>query len=233
KSIAATAINQLWDMYPGKWQLEVIPKNTRALHFWRRVIHAYSHGNFDEILDFVDYASDPKVIFRFNTQNKNPEPVIHIRHAMALDIPAMVALSHEKRRAYEKVQPTFWRHAKGAEEAQTMWFNELLMQDDYILLVAESEKMIAGFIIGRLMNAPEVYDPGGLTIMIDDFCVRDPSQWVTIGRELLARIKEIAKDKCAVQIVIVCGAHDEHKRHFLKQDDLTIASEWYVGGSAS
>ena len=31
---------------------------------------------------------------------------------------------------------------------------------------------IVGFIIGRLVPAPEVYNPGGLTLMIDDFCVK-------------------------------------------------------------
>jgi hypothetical protein len=36
---------------------------------------------------------------------------------------------------------------------------------------------LAGFIlIGRLMVAPEVYNPGGLTLLINDFCVSEPSR---------------------------------------------------------
>lgn len=152
-----------------------------------------------------------------------------IRKANVSDVPAMVALSYEKRKGYEKAQPQFWRHAEGAEETQAKWFNELLPQEDYILLVAESESKIAGFIIGRIANAPEVYDPGGLSLMIDDFCVLSTKLWESIGGELLQELQRLAREKGAAQTLVVCGAHDEPKRKFIKGSGLTIASEWYVG----
>ena len=36
------------------------------------------------------------------------------------------------------------------------------------MLNAQNNKKIAGFIISKLMPAPEVYNSGGLTLMIDD-----------------------------------------------------------------
>ncbi len=151
-----------------------------------------------------------------------------IRKAYASDIPAMVALSREKRRNYEKVQPLFWRHAAGAEEAQAKWFNKLMAHEDHILLIAESEAGIDGFVIGKIIKAPEVYDPGGLTLMVDDFCVSSPILWRSAGSKLLEELKRMAKSKCAAQIVAVCGAQDEPKKLFLKAAGLTVASEWYV-----
>ncbi|MDX2050628.1 MAG: AAA family ATPase [Rickettsiaceae bacterium] len=89
---------------------------------------------------------------------------------------------------------------------------------------------IVGFIIGRLMPAPEVYNPGGLTLMIDDFCVQSENLWESVGHELIEEAKAADKARGATQIVVVCGAHDLPKRKFLREQNLSIASEWYVGG---
>nr|WP_253308609.1 GNAT family N-acetyltransferase [Rickettsia endosymbiont of Ceutorhynchus assimilis] len=156
------------------------------------------------------------------------ENYILIRNANSNDISAMVSLSYTKRRAYEKAQQQFWRYKEGAEESQSKWFKELLLQDDYIMLVAEDENKMLGFILGRLIEAPEVYDPKGLTIMIDDFCVETENDWSFAGLELIEKIKTKAKNKGASQILVVCGAHDEPKRRFLKTLGLNIVSEWYV-----
>ncbi len=155
-------------------------------------------------------------------------PRINVRLAQSEDIASMVNLSYEKRRAYEKVQPQFWRYKKGAEASQANWFQQLLNQKDYILLVAELEGKIAGFVIGQLITAPEVYDPG-LTMMIDDFCVATPGDWSSIGAALLSQLKSLGKGEGVAQLVMVSGAHDEPKRQFLKQAGLSVASEWYVG----
>jgi hypothetical protein len=79
------------------------------------------------------------------------------------------------------------------------------------------------------MPAPEVYNPGGLTLMIGDFCVADETEWHSIGSKLVQEIKTIAKFRGAAQVLVVCGAHDGPKCHFLKNIGLTVASEWYVG----
>jgi hypothetical protein len=150
-----------------------------------------------------------------------------IRHANANDISSMVELSKAKRLAYEKVQPQFWRHAEDAELQQTQWFQSLLNNPDYLLKVATRNQSIQGFIIGHLRQAPEVYNPGGLTLEIDDFCVCN-NLWHEIGTILLDAMKIEAKSKRATQVLIVTGAHDETKRQFLKNQALSIASEWYV-----
>ena len=152
-----------------------------------------------------------------------------IRPAITKDIDTMVALSRQKRLDYEKAQPQFWRHAPNAETEQSNWFHALLNNKDYILLVAESEKRMIGFVIGRLRHAPEVYQPGGLTLEVDDFCVESPQQWMNVGALLLDALKTAARTKGAVQLLVVCGAHDAAKVRFLKSYQLNVASEWYVG----
>ncbi len=155
---------------------------------------------------------------------------IEIRNAVASDINDMVVLSSIKRQQYESIQPTFWHRSHKADELQTVWFCELLERKDYIMLVATDKDIsLVGFVIGQIISAPEVYDPGGFTLMVDDFCIADNMAWQTIGAVLLEKLHSIARECCCVQTVIVCGHHDDAKRRFLKSSNLQIASEWYVG----
>jgi hypothetical protein len=109
-------------------------------------------------------------------------------------------------------------------------FEELLANKDYLLFTAADEcQGILGFVIGRLMPAPEVYNPGGPTLRVDDFCVQSENLWETVGTQLIEAIKKTAKDKGTVQIIIVCGAHDNLKRRFLLNNNLSVASEWFTG----
>ncbi|WP_129591927.1 hypothetical protein [Holospora curviuscula] len=89
---------------------------------------------------------------------------------------------------------------------------------------------ILGFVIGKLMPAPEVYNPGGLTVIIDDFCVQSENLWQSVGARLIEEIKIPTQSKGATQILVVCGSHDNPKRKFLSEQNLSIASEWFVGG---
>ena len=155
--------------------------------------------------------------------------MITIHEADSSDIEAMVSLSKEKRLRYEKAQPQFWRYAKNAETVQHKWFEELLKNDKYLMLTAkDTHQTILGFIIGQCINAPAVYDPGGLTLMVDDFCVK-ANAWDFVGQKLIEAIKVHAKTKGVSQILVVCGNHDDPKRNFLIEQDLSIASEWFVG----
>lgn len=148
------------------------------------------------------------------------------------DIEDMVALSYQKRKYYEEAQPQFWKYAENAEKVQADWFRELLGRDDHIILSAKNDDdIVVGFIIGRVIPAPEVYNPGGMTLMIDDFCVEDESMWEAIGTPLVESIKEVSLGYNVSQILVVSGDHDDTKNLFLENIGLSVASRWYVGSS--
>lgn len=157
---------------------------------------------------------------------------ITVRRSETCDIESMVSLSRAKRLDYEKTQPQFWRYAgETGDNSQKCWFKELLSNNDYLMYVAEDENRgVLGFIIGQLVSHPMVYHPGGLTLMIDDFCVQSIDLWDTVGAQLIETVKMNAKSRGAVQILVVCGHHDHLKRNFLMSQNLSIASEWLVGG---
>ncbi len=236
KGIASMVARDIFKEHPGKWSVAVMPENSKALNFWRKVIFETCDGDYNEVFkteEELKSADNPdpyamNVITFAIDKEKTPELHISIHQAKAADIENMVILSYAKRRDYEKAQPQFWRYAEGAEVSQTEWFQELLNKDDHIFLVAKSQSQVIGFIIGRIVIPPEVYNPG-LTLMVDDFCVSHSSQWSTVGSKLLTELKRRAQEKGAQQVLVVCGAHDQPKRHFLQGLSLTAASEWYVG----
>jgi GNAT superfamily N-acetyltransferase len=140
----------------------------------------------------------------------------------------MVDLSEQKRREYQAYQPRFWRKAADSREKQLPFFERLIENDRVIALVHELSGSIDGFVIASLMDAPPVYDPGGMTCLIDDFVVAAAGNWTTVGEALLAAANQEAKARGAVQTVVVCGHRDGPKRAMLAEGGFSIASEWYV-----
>jgi len=151
-----------------------------------------------------------------------------IRRANGEDISSIVSLSDQKRRFYEKANPQFWKRAENANELQRQWFTTILDNPNYFIYVADNKTQIDGFIIGQNINAPAVYNPGGMTLMIDDFCVASPELWETVGYKLLITVSNEGKKNGAVQVLIVSGFHDQEKGLFLKKQGLYVVSEWYV-----
>lgn len=141
----------------------------------------------------------------------------------------MVALSAAKRADCARAIPLFWRPAADADAKQGAWFVHLLTRDTTIALVHDGATGIDGFLIGLVGAAPPVYDPGGSTLTIDDFCVREPGLWATVGRSLLGRARLEGRARGGVQVVVVCGAHDAHKLAILDDGALRVASHWITG----
>lgn len=234
--VGKIAAEKIWQMHPGKWEVSVIPENISALKFWENTISKFTANVFEKETKLIDFDKDqPKrIIFSFNIENKpiknskcNEFAVVKAGDA---DIGSMNVLSRQKRLAYEKAQPLFWKWAgDSGEEIQKEWFRKLISDDNHICLVAKNSNEILGFIIGKIVSAPEVYAPGGPTLIVDDFCVLNDN-WSAIGNALLSEARSIAHDKGVAQLVIVSGDHDISKKSFLKKLDLSIHSVWFVGG---
>lgn len=151
-----------------------------------------------------------------------------IRPATQDDLPRLLDLADQRRADYERAQPRFWRRAADAVERQRPYFARQLADERIIALVHERDGVVDGFIIGMLITAPPVVDPGGDTCLVDDFCVADLADWPTVGAALLAATRERALALGAVQIVAISGHHDASKRAMLAASGHAIASEWWL-----
>lgn len=235
EGIGKQAAEKIWQLHTGKWEVSVIPENQSALTFWENTIDKFTGFNFTKETKLIDFDRDqPKrIIFTFDSRQKYEQKPdcrkFTVARAQDSDIDFMNRLSRQKRLAYEKAQPQFWKWAsESGEQEQKEWFKELISDDTYICLAAKNSNEGIGFVIGKIVSAPEVYNPGGLTLIIDDFCVLN-NEWSTIGSVLLTEIKFIAKQKNVAQIVVVSGDHDSTKKQFLKKSGLSPVSVWFVG----
>lgn len=90
KFIGTQVAMEVWDLFPGIWEVSVIPENHKALAFWRGGIEQYSQGNYSEDIKTVDYDlhQPQRVIFRF----ESPSLIVPvtkatpIRHATLDDV---------------------------------------------------------------------------------------------------------------------------------------------------
>ncbi len=48
KGIGRQVAKQIFDRFPGTWEVRQMPDNTPAIKFWKTVIHDYTNGSFSE-----------------------------------------------------------------------------------------------------------------------------------------------------------------------------------------
>lgn len=69
RGIAWEVLKQVWNQYKGIWEVRVMPENTKALNFWRRVINQFTSGNYTEEIKLVNNDSEKaeRYAFKFTT----------------------------------------------------------------------------------------------------------------------------------------------------------------------
>jgi len=143
-------------------------------------------------------------------------------------MPQILALIEQRRLEYQEYQPRFWRRVAKATAADRTHLDALLDDPSAILLVHDRDGVVDGVAIGKLEQAPPMYDPGGLTCIIDDFIVAAPELWTTVGVELVGAVARQARTRGAALAVVVCGHLDRQKRAMLALSGFSIFSEWYA-----
>ena len=151
-----------------------------------------------------------------------------VRRATASDIDAVVAIVESQRKQQQKFQPTFWRKAAKSAAATETFFTKLLAEPDTFFLVAVEGSRLEGFLIAKKFPNPPVFDPGGDTWLVDDFCVAEPHLWLSVGEALLSHATTLIHEHGGVQIVVVAPDRDLAKTEMLRRSDLTIASNWWT-----
>ncbi|MFC3027069.1 MULTISPECIES: GNAT family N-acetyltransferase [Roseomonadaceae] len=146
-----------------------------------------------------------------------------------MDAPRCVELVEARRLEYQAYEPVFWKKAPGSVASTLPWFEQLFSDSRNVSLVAVEDEVVVGFVIAREFPTPPVYDPGGATALIDDFCVASKSRWLDVGAALLREAKSELKNRAYAQVVVVGARQDAAKMAFLSQTDLSLASTWWTG----
>ncbi|GLQ57470.1 GNAT family N-acetyltransferase [Devosia nitrariae] len=152
---------------------------------------------------------------------------IAVRECEADDLKGVVKILEARRDDYARYEPVFWKRRQGIAQASADYLKTLLGAERTVCLVAAADDEIVGFLFGREMPTPPVYDAGP-TAAIDDYYVRSPELWATAGAGLLAEARSRFKDLGFQQIVVVSGYKDHAKMVFLRDHKLSLAAAWFT-----
>lgn len=79
QGIGQLVAHELWNTYPGRWEVSVLPENKGALSFWRQTISVYTNGKYSEVVKKIDYDQhQPKrIILNFETKIHESQDLKH------------------------------------------------------------------------------------------------------------------------------------------------------------
>ena len=154
-----------------------------------------------------------------------------IRQAISRDVTECVGLVENRREIYQQYEPRFWKKAPNSARSSADWFGRLFLDSHNVSLVAEEGEKVVGFLIAREFPTPPVYDPGGPTALIDDFCVATPDRWSDVGARLVDAARLELRSRGFAQIIVVGAPKNDAKTKFLKGTDLSLASTWWTAAT--
>ncbi len=72
KGIGKQIADEVWQLFPGKWEVTVIPENIPALGFWQKCIHAHTRGHYQNELrnSYPNKLQPLRHVFHFTTHAK-------------------------------------------------------------------------------------------------------------------------------------------------------------------
>lgn len=69
QGIGKQVAHNIGHMYPGFWEVSVIPENKSALIFWTKTISEYTDGNYSQETKTISKYQSQRTLFTFNTYN--------------------------------------------------------------------------------------------------------------------------------------------------------------------
>jgi hypothetical protein len=139
-----------------------------------------------------------------------------VRDAMSGDVSAIVALLDAKRAEYERYSRVFWRRAVDAVAVHEPFVKALVDQDDPVALVQDGDCRMDGAVIAL---------PRADDWLVDDFAVRDPTLWDTIGAALL---DEVRHRVAGSTVTVVCAERDRAECRLLRTAGGILRQQWWV-----
>lgn len=67
QGVGRMAANQIWNLFPGAWEVDVLLANKQAYPFWKLVVEGYSSGTYQQVAD--RNVSRPWIRFTFESKS--------------------------------------------------------------------------------------------------------------------------------------------------------------------
>jgi ribosomal protein S18 acetylase RimI-like enzyme len=136
-----------------------------------------------------------------------------VRKAAEQDLNAVVSLWSSLISFHHDLDRRFWLQADDGEETALAWLGEALAKPGRLLLVAEQDGVVVGFLHGLLRNAPVPMAPR-LSGYITDVVVAAKHARQGNGTALLAAAEEWFVAQGAEDVVMTVAVYNQRARRF-------------------
>ena len=134
-------------------------------------------------------------------------PSMEIRSATAADVPALADLNAHVQALHVEAEPERYRPTQRAEvEAR---FSEIVTDAKTEVWLALVDGVAAGYLVGRVVRHPgHTYKPPHDYMLVDALAVAPTSRRVGVGRALMDRITDRARDEGVDRVELEVRAHN-------------------------
>jgi len=136
-----------------------------------------------------------------------------IRGAEHGDLDAVAALWEELTSLHHALDNRFWIRADDGREKYRDWVAEGLDQDDRVLVVAEAQGQVVGFIHGMLKDTPPPL-ASKLTGQVTDLIVDEEHRGRGVGTRLVEAASRWFREKEAQQLMLNAAFCNRPAREF-------------------
>ena len=133
---------------------------------------------------------------------------VTVRNAVEADLDRVAELWAEMIELHHGLDERFWRRKPDGNEIFRQWMAEAVGDEKCVLVVAEVDGAVAGFIHGNLVNAPPPVEEkisGNITDVSVGFDYRGKG----IGRKLMAAALEWFADRGAEDVTLLAAVKND------------------------
>ena len=143
-----------------------------------------------------------------------------IRQANKNDITQMVPLLYEVSKLHIEKRPDVFK-IKSHEEIKSN-LEEMIQDESNIILLAEDKQIVVGVIICKVREINDHTNLKNIKVLwINEICVKQEYRRNGIGRSLIEKAKEIAKENNCLRLELNCWELNEEAMKFYENQGLT------------
>jgi hypothetical protein len=147
---------------------------------------------------------------------------VAVRECGKDDLAAVVEILDLKRSNLERFEPALWKQKSDMTAATIEALTALIESERTVALVADTGTGLSGVLIATELAMPAIYNAGPAAV-IEDYYVRSPEDWPTIGSALLVEARKRLAKRGYKQVVATSAYKDTAKMVFLREQGLSLA----------
>ena len=139
-----------------------------------------------------------------------------IRKATSNDTSQIIPLLDDAAKIHTKIRPDVFKNK--TIEVITNNLEEMMINENNIILLAEDKQIIKGILICRIREIENHINLKNAKVLwINDICVNQEYRRTGIGSALIEKAKEIAKENNCVRLELNCWEQNENALKFYKK----------------